>query len=188
MRFLKSIHGWLGVIILPWILIIGLTGIYLNHSRAIYGLLPGATYDETQFDAWHDPQSIEQRDILPMANRIWPGQDFNLTSDTKYHGRSAAILDGNDGQVILDLATGHYWIKTDFRRRTFSPDGRLLDTQIYWGNIFKRLHTHGWINSALGTWAADITGGAMSVFALSGIVLFLTPRLRRRRNRKQWRA
>jgi hypothetical protein len=120
-----------------------------------------------------------------MAGRIWPGQHYELNTDSEYHGRRAAILDGDDGQVILDLATGHYWIKTDFRRQTFTPDGRLLDTQIYWGSIFKRLHTRGWINSTFGTWAADITGGAMSVFALSGIILFLVPRVRRRRNRRQ---
>ncbi len=185
MRLLKSLHGWLGVIVLPWILIIGLTGIYLNHERALYDLLPGATFDEATFDQQPGIRAIDRNDALQLAERIWPGQNFLLTTDNEYHNRAAAVLDGDDGQVILDLATGHYWVKTGFRRQTFTPDGQLLDTQIYWGSIFKRLHTRGWINGTFGTWAADITGGAMSVFALSGIVLFLLPRLRRRRNRRQ---
>ena len=185
MRLLKSLHGWLGVIVLPWILVIGMTGIYLNHERALFDLLPGASYDEARFDDWPDPAPIDRAAALAAADRIWPGQRFELSDETAYHGRAAAILDGDSGQVIVDLATGHYWIKTDLRRQTFTPVGQLLDTQIYWGNIFKRLHTRGWVTGSFGTWAADITGGAMSVFALSGIALFLTPRLRRRRNRRQ---
>ncbi|MGB3314811.1 MAG: PepSY domain-containing protein [Albidovulum sp.] len=185
MRFLKSVHSWLGVFVLPWVLTIGLTGIYLNHERALFDLLPGATYDEARFDDPERTRPIDPDNTLPMAERIWPGQNFQRNTGTRYHGRAAIILDGDDGQIIFDLATGHYWIKTSFRRRTFTPDGQLLDTQIYWGSIFKRLHTRGWIDGRFGTWAADITGGAMAIFALSGIVLFLIPRIRRRRNRRQ---
>lgn len=185
MRFLKSLHGWLGVIVLPWVLVVGLTGIYLNHEQALFNLLPGAVYDEARFDDWPDPTPIARAEARSAAERIWPDQSYKLSEEPQYHGREAAILEGDDGAVIVDLATGHYWIKTDFRRQTFAPDGELLDTQIYWGNIFKSLHTRGWISGRFGTWAADITGGAMSVFALSGIILFLLPRLRRRRNRRQ---
>lgn len=39
MRLLKTIHSWLGVIVLPWVLIIGFTGLFLNHQSLVMGLL-----------------------------------------------------------------------------------------------------------------------------------------------------
>mgnify|MGYP006204029133 CR=1 FL=1 len=39
MRLLKTIHSWLGVIVLPWVLIIGLTGLFLNHEGLVMGVL-----------------------------------------------------------------------------------------------------------------------------------------------------
>ena len=54
--------------------------------------------------------------------------------------------------------------------------------------LHKRLHEQGWLTRTFGTWLADITAAAMVVFGLSGIVLFLVPRLRRRQNRRRMRA
>ena len=70
MRLLKTVHGWLGVFVLPWVIIIGLTGLYLNHERLVMGLLEGEGYDEAQFDAWPDPQ--------PMTAAAAPGNDRRL--------------------------------------------------------------------------------------------------------------
>ena len=79
-------------------------------------------------------------------------------------------------------------IKTDYRRRTYAPDGTVLETKTYWEGILKRLHVRGWLTSTFGTWLADITAAAMVVFGLTGIVLFLVPRVRRVHNRRKRRA
>jgi len=34
-RKLRVVHGWLGAIILPWIVLAGLTGFYMNHKDAV---------------------------------------------------------------------------------------------------------------------------------------------------------
>ncbi|MFN3280590.1 MAG: hypothetical protein ACK40I_02810 [Tabrizicola sp.] len=52
MRLLKTVHGWLGVIVLPWVIVIGLTGLFLNHEKLVMGWLEGEGYDEAQFDRW----------------------------------------------------------------------------------------------------------------------------------------
>jgi hypothetical protein len=188
MRFLKTMHGWLGVVVLPWVLIIGLTGLYLNHERLVNGLLDGEGYDEAQFDAWPDPTPLTRNDALAVAQGLFPGQEVSVTEDTSYHDRAAAMFEVAGTEVIVALATGHYWIKSDFRRVTYAPDGQVLETKVYWGTIFKRLHVRGWLTSTFGTWLSDITAAAMVLFGLSGIVLFLMPRLRRFRNRRQRKA
>jgi hypothetical protein len=188
MRLLKTVHGWLGVIVLPWVIIIGLTGLYLNHQRLVMGLLESARYDEAQFDAWPDPQPMTVAAAQALVEALVPGEAASQDGDTTYHGREAAIFNVGKTQVIVALQTGHYWIKTDLRRVTYAPDGTVLETKIYWESIFKRLHERGWLTSTFGTWAADITAAAMVVFGLTGIILFLMPRVRRRQNRRRMRA
>lgn len=188
MRLLKTLHGWLGVLVLPWVLIIGLTGLYLNHSRLVTGFLDGPDYDEAEFDNWPSSAPLSVDDARALAEALYPDQPMTVSAETSYHKRAAAIFENDGRQVIVALKTGHYWIKTDFRRITHAPDGAVLETKIYWGTIFKRLHERGWLTSQFGTWAADITATAMVLFGLSGIILFLTPRFRRLQNRRKRRA
>lgn len=187
MRLLKTLHGWLGVLVLPWVILIGLTGLFLNHERLVTGWLDGSAYDEAKFDTWPGAVPVTADAALVLAQRVFPGQTVALQPETTYHGRKAAVFATGDAQVIVDMQTGHYWIKTDFLRRTFAPDGSLLDRKTYWEAIFKRLHEKGWLTLAFGSWFADITAAAMVVFGLSGLVLFLLPRLRRRQNRRRMR-
>lgn len=188
MRLLKTLHGWLGVIVLPWVIIIGLTGLFLNHERLVMGWLEGEGYDEAQFDVWPGAMPVTLDDAKALALRLYPDTDFSLGDDRTYHGREAAIFEADGTQVIVALQSGHYWVKTDTSRVTHAPDGTVLETRTYWEGIFKRLHVRGWLTSAFGTWLADITAAAMVVFGLSGIVLFLVPRLRRRQNRRNRRT
>lgn len=188
MRLLKTVHGWLGVIVLPWVIIIGFTGLFLNHESLFIDVLSAERYDEGQFDHWPGAKALTVDAARDLAERALPGKSLTLDPDKTYHGREAAIFDTARTQVIVALQTGHYWIKTDFTRTTHAPDGQVLDRKIFWESIFKRLHVRGWLSRTFGTWFADITGMAMIVFGLSGIVLFLVPRLRRRQNRKRMRA
>lgn len=188
MRLLKTVHGWLGVIVLPWVILIGLTGLFLNHERLVMGWLEGDAYDEAQFDAWPGARAVTVDEARLLAERLYPGVALTQEDDTAYHGREAAVFAAGGAQVIVALQTGHYWVKTDLRRVTYAPDGLVLETRTYWEGIFKRLHERGWLTRSLGTWLADITAAAMVIFGLSGIILFIVPRLRRRQNRQRMRA
>jgi len=184
MRLLRSVHGWLGFFVLPWIIMIGLTGLYLNHSRLIFSYLPNQKYDESKFDAWPNAVPVGREGAKSIAASVWPEATFKPSSAKTYHKRQVFAWKGDPGRVIVDAKTGHYWVKTRFFRRTYDPNGRLLSSKFYWGTAFKSIHTAGWIDRTLGTWLADITAGAMVVFGSSGIFLFLVPRLRRRKNKK----
>ncbi len=169
---------------MPLIIIIGLTGLYLNHSRFVLGFLPSGSYDEAKFDEWPDPEPVDEAEALAIAIAVFPADTFKKNAKIEYHKRAVQMFDGPSGRVIVDNNTGHYWVKTRLRRKTYDPAGRQVDSKFYWGTLFKSLHTRGWVTRGLGTWLADITAGAMVVFGLTGMVLFLTPRLRRRRNKR----
>ena len=183
-RTLKTVHGWLGFFVMPWIVVIGLTGIYLNHSEAILAWLPGPSFDERQIETWPGARRVDYAGAEAIAASVFPEDSFKPSSKDSYHGFDAFILKGDSGRVIVAKDSGFYWVKTRFLRKTYDPDGRQVDTKIYWGRIFKVLHRAGWLDrDTLGTWPADIAGGAMALFGLTGMLMFLVPRIRRLRNR-----
>lgn len=182
-RILKTIHGWLGLIVVPWIVIIGLTGLYLNHSSFVLGFLPDGYYDEARIDDWPDPKPVDEAGARAIAAAVFPADTFTLSSTDSYHGRDVIALNGESGKVIVTIASGHYWVKDRYTRSTYAPDGRLIDEKFYWGDLFKQLHTNGWPLGTFGSLLADITAGAMVLFGVSGMIMFLSPRIRRRHNR-----
>lgn len=177
-KFFRVTHGWLGLFVFPWILAIGLTGLYLNHSKLVLGWIGASSYDERQFSTW--PQKdIQVSGAMIIAQSVWPEEDIESLQEDRYHGFTSYVFEKASGRIIVTQETGHYFVKSNLVRRTFAPDGSLLHRKIYWSSVFKWLHVRGWLNSDLGTWLADITGFAMVFFALSGLWLFFAPRLKR---------
>jgi hypothetical protein len=183
-RFLRSLHAWLGVCILPWVVMAGFTGFYMNHSKLILSLLPVGGYEVAQFDTSPLAKEVKRAEAFALARSILPDVVLGLTVSKPYLGRESFRFDGGNTDVIVDQKTGHYWVTGRYLRRTYAPDGARLDTEIRWSRVLSSLHTRGWVGTVLGTWLADITAGALMVFGISGLYLFAAPRLRRARNRR----
>ena len=179
LKILRTSHAWLAIVVLPWILMIGLTGFYLNHSKTILKLIEPAGYDESLFADW--PNSIEatRESALALAETIWPNEEVTKFVSKAYHNRPSYIMDLRSGQVIVSRATGHYFVKYGFTRETYAPDGTMLHTKKYWGSIFKTLHTRGWLSSRFGTWITDITSFSLVFFSLTGMFLWWMPRAKK---------
>jgi len=158
--------------------VIGLTGLYLNHTSLVRGWIDGTEYDESQFESWPQ-QDVSIAQALATAKTYWPDENIESVDVERYHSLDSYNFTKPSGQIIVTQDTGHYFVKTKLTRKTFAPDGTLLHKKIYWGSIFKRLHVRGWLTSDLGTWLADITAAAMVFFSLSGLWLFFAPRLKR---------
>ncbi len=183
MQLLKSIHGWLGVLLLPWVVVIGLTGFYLNHGRLVDAYLPSQEIDENSFAQLATP--LDEPGAITVAQKYITDGSLNEYDVTDYHDRPAIIFKlSRRDEFIVDVNSGYSFHKTGYRRVTRDQSGAVIDTKIYWGGLFKQLHTDGWFSSALGTWLADIVSICMAVFGLSGLYLFLWPRLRRRSLRR----
>lgn len=186
LKFFRVTHGWLGIIVFPWIFVIGLTGFYLNHAQLVNGWLEREPYDESQFYDWPGARETPVADAARTAKNVWPDETVNSIREETYHGFDAYVFRKASGKIIVVRDTGHYFVKTNLSRSTFAPDGTRLDRKIYWKSVFAWLHERGWLDNTFGTWLADITAGAMVIFSLSGLYLFFAPRTKRiaRRLRK----
>lgn len=188
-RLTKTLHSWLGVVILPWVVIMGFTGLYINHDEAILSLFPTAHYDPSRFDTAPLARPQDQAGAEQIAKRLAAGADIVLDdTEDQYHNRSVYAFTTDEFDVFVDRATGYGWTDSRYMTRTFAPDGSLLHSRIRWSRVLSSLHERGWVGRALGTWLADITAVALVVFGVSGLVLFALPRLRRRRNRRDQAA
>lgn len=185
-RLLKTIHSWLGVMILPWVVAAGFTGLYMNHADLVLSLFPDtAHYDASLFDASPLARPVDEAAALAIAGAVVPGGELALQDDEDwFHDRHVYSFDAGDYYVIVDRQTGFVWTNGRYRTQTFTPEGARIHTRVRWGRVLSSIHERGWVGSDLGTWLADIAAGALVVFGLSGLVLFVAPRVRRAKNRR----
>lgn len=179
LKYLRTVHGWLGVLVLPWVVAIGLTGFYLNHPRPVLDLIEPAAFDEARLADWPGSAPIEMASAEAIAAGVWPDEEVLLKTLVSYHEFISFQFDKPSGLIIVARETGHYYVKTDYTRTTYAPDGERLHKKIYWSRIFKELHVQGWIGEGSKRWLADATALAMVVFGMTGIVLWWMPRSRR---------
>jgi len=176
LKALRTAHGWLGLFVFPWILVIGLTGLYQNHSKLVLGWIGSSDYDVSRFAEWPQRQPLTLPDALAVAKSVWPEENIGDLVREPYHGLESYVFEKESGKVIVTLATGHYYVKTSLTNRLFNPDGVEIYKKIYWGSVFSWLHERGWLSNRFGTWLADITAGAMAIFSLTGLFMFFLPR------------
>jgi hypothetical protein len=185
LRACRSLHGWLGVLVLPWVIVIGATGLYLNHSKLVRPVFGPQAFSESGFEAERPAAPVTREQARALAAALWPEDPIGKISEKDYHGRPSFFVETRRGKVILSIPTGHYYLKTRYKRRTFSPRGDLLHSKTYWGAIFKDLHRSGWLGWGLGTWPADLVSAAMVIFGLTGSTMWWVPRARRVLRRRQ---
>jgi hypothetical protein len=184
-RLVKTIHSWLGVLILPWVAAIGFTGLYMNHDDLILSIFPTEHYDTGSFDASPLARAQDEASAEVFAATLAAGAEVFLDDEEEsFRDRHVYTFDAGEFDVIVDRATGFGWTNSRYVTRTYAPDGERLHTRIRWSRVLSSIHERGWVGTALGTWLADITAGALVVFGLSGLVLFVMPRLRRMKNRR----
>lgn len=183
-RFLRSLHAWLGVIILPWVVIAGFTGIFMNHRELVLSILPNPTYRVVDFDKGLGAVAQTALTAQVRAEAALPGVVLTLTKQGRYETRAVFTFDGGKTDVIVDQATGHYWIVSRYLRTLYAPDGTKIARKVLWAKLLNTLHSRGWLGNAFGSWLADITAGALMVFGISGLYVFTAPRLRRAKNRR----
>ena len=176
LKFLRKLHSWLGIIALPWVILFGVTGFYLNHPDVIRSILPLTSYEDvgSRFEVLPKPLTMEEAERIAQA--YWPESQMKSVSKSVYHGHEAINFEREAGQIIVAVDTGHYYVKSILKNLQFSPDGDLVGRKIYWNYVFGVFHRTGWLGWSLGTILADITSLALITFGISGMVLWYLPK------------
>jgi len=184
LRLLRTLHSWLGAFVMPWVVIIGASGVYLNHGNQIMALFGYVEFSEAGFDLLSPVQPVTPETARGLSLQVWPDAIVQRTKQVQYHGRPSYEASTDKGTLIVSRTTGHYYAKTPYTRRTFAPSGELLHRKFYWGPVLKELHKSGWLGGGLQTWLADIVGIAMIFFGMSGFTLWSVPKIRKLRRKR----
>jgi hypothetical protein len=179
----RSIHGWLGVFVMPWVVIIGATGFYLNHGRIFTPLFEQNHFSESQLEQIEPPTPVTREVARLLGEKLWSEDPIKKISRKSYHGRPSYFVKKAQGNIIISIPTGHYYLKTRYTRRTYSRGGEMLHAKIYWKRLLKDIHETGWLGGGLGTWLADTVAIAMMVFGFTGIFMWSAPKVQRLRRR-----
>ena len=178
-RAIRTLHSWMGFLILPWIVLYGFTGFYLNHAKTIDAYLVSSTFDESQFVIKQEEEWLSVEEAREKSDLFWPDEKIINAKAVQYHGFVAIRFDKPSGSIIVAVKTGHFYKKTRLYRYTFDPSGALVDRKFYWSFLFKYFHEVGWIDNSYGIWFADVTAIALVIFGVSGLFLFIFPRQRK---------
>jgi hypothetical protein len=133
-RLLRTLHSWLGVFILPWVIIAGLTGLYMNHGQLILSIFPDGDISADQFLPGGTQQTEESARVLAEGLFGTLGE----ARFKKYEGRKVvAFKDAEDGSVLVDMETGHIWTDDRYFVTLYAPTGEGGGSARPWG--------HGWL-------------------------------------------
>ncbi len=180
-RLLRTLHSWLGLFILPWVIMAGLTGLYMNHESLVLSVFPQGDVSASQFS----PGGTQQTDASARALAEGLFGPLGNARSKEFLGRPVVAFKDADGKsVMVDVATGHIWTNDRYVVTLYAPTGEQLASDRNWGRTLSSLHQRGWVGTVLGVWLADITATALMAFGTTGLFLFFAPRFRRWKNRR----
>lgn len=179
LRFLRSFHSWLGLLVLPWVIFFGVTGFYLNHQQAVLSVLPDGQFDEQPLRSLTRDTPVTKAEAEKIAESYWPRSPVTGVQKVNYHDFLSWRITKERGYVLVAIETGHYYVKSKYMRSTYAPDGTRLNRKIYWRYVFGIFHKTGWMDWSLQTFFADLVSFALIGFGLSGLLVWYLPKHKR---------
>ena len=185
---LRALHRWMGLILFPWVIIYGLTGLYMNHGDLILSLFPRDHIEQALIDdqpglrgdAEQAKDWLRQQPFAPISKSL---------KDGVYYGHPAWFIALKDNSEIVAFKnSAQYVVRAAYRRTLYAGDGSLLDSKLYWGRILSEFHKRGLVASPFGSFLADAFSIILISFGVSGLAVWGLPKLNRAFNRARGSA
>lgn len=171
-------HSWGGLVLSALILLVGVTGILLNHKKLFFrgarknptGLLRSTTNLDSV------PVSFSQ--AMGLARRHYGDVALDKIELKDQGGRLVyKVSQGHGEEVLIDAHSGALSSKYGG-----SLEGS-QETTLDWAKVVNDLHT-GKILGTTGMLVVDVTAGVIIALTVTGIYLWCIPMLRKRHKRR----
>jgi hypothetical protein len=183
-------HTWLGVVMSGFVIVVCLTGIYLNHADLFAGKpqgehkLSGALSTSTALASV--PVGFEG--ALLRARERWGDAPIEKIELKDEQGRLVYKLKAGEGRDLeVDATSGAVAVKDNYAKSYYGAGGERLSAGYDWKKVFNDLHT-GKIFGGPGKLLVDFTSVVLVVLTISGIHLWAVPKLRKREQRRHARS
>jgi len=184
-RNLKKLHHILGLAVLPWLIVLGLGALLLNHAPILRSWLPiGQPADLAVLDNWPDAQPVSATAAGAIARRTWPWAVHDIARKGFYRDLPVFRIASDAGEVIVLRDTGFYWVQTRFWREFHDTAGRELSRSLRFGLGAGHSHAGGSVKGQVFEILADPVAVMLVAYGGSGLALVRVPRRRRRHNHK----
>ncbi len=186
-RLSRSVHRWLGLVSLPLVMIIGITGYYLNHSTLVSSILPYSEDRGDMFTSPHPDGPREMAHLLVLMSTVWgrvPVHSIRTVDCDGFECLTVSQVDDSRRRISLGVESGDYIVRSRYLKVSRARDGSLISFTIYWDSLLDRLHTG---DVARGKYRVlwDALCLALILLSLTGMVLWLAPTLRRERRKQE---
>ena len=176
---IRVLHRWMGLILFPWVIIYGLTGLYMNHGDLILSLFPRDHMEEMlvddqpgfRGDAERAKDWLRQQPFAPISKSM---------KDDIYYGHPAWFITLRDNtEVVAFKNSAQYVMRAPYQRTLYAGDGSRLNSKFYWGRILSEFHKRGLVASPFGSFLADVFSIILISFGVSGLAVWGLPKLNR---------
>jgi len=179
LRWCRTIHSWLGVLILPWVIVIALTGFYINHPQGFHSLLGYQDITSAELSNLQ-PVQVNQQLVETIVKANWPSEELLGQGQSRYRNRQMFAISKPSGTIYIPIpATNIYFVREGMRERIVGIDGTQFRDQLPYPQMFRVLHEQGWLSSTFGTFFADLVALAMVLFGFTGLLMFSVPKVRK---------
>jgi hypothetical protein len=170
-------HRWLGLVFLLPTVLLGVTGVFLNHKELFFGAAaPSQGLLTNSFSLDEIPVGVGE--ALARSRELWgdiPIEKFELREE---QGRLVyKIVPGPGRELLIDARSGEWKLKEGLK--TAQPAGKNEKAKLDWKKITTELHS-GKIIGLTGRLLMDAAGLGLAALAITGLYLWWLPRWQRR--------
>ncbi len=170
----RKIHRTTGIVAAPLIVIIGLSGLFLNHGNAFETFF---SFDRRHLETIAEPWTREQ--AAERAVKILGGAVKEIEKRRKEHRLYFRAIDKTLKRpgLIIETASHSYWLVRRYNKVHYDDNGERIERRWFLKRLAKDLHG-GRILGLFGKLMIDLLSLCLVVFAITGTLMWVATRRR----------